>query len=241
MLPYSHLIVLNYHLQSPHLAGYSQDTARAGLRAHLYAIRETGVPVVPLTVDSEEGPGVKIALTFDGGCSGSYEAALPVLTEFNYPAMFLPVAGMIDRPGYLSSAQLNAISSGGFLIGSRGMTQRPLKRMMQQDLYKEMTLSKTILEEITGRWITYFAPAKGWFNRNLLRLAESTGYRRLLTSGLRFNPFEPYSFVIYRWDVGAQTPLPLLRKVLLSNGRLGLQLRIMERMQRLVHVTSTTG
>src|SRR5215510_2180890 len=63
-----------------------------------------------------------VAITFDDGFRDNLTVALPLLEKFNLPMTLFVTAGFIDKPGYLSKAELRELARHPLItIGAHGL------------------------------------------------------------------------------------------------------------------------
>lgn len=123
-----------------------------------------------------------VALTFDDGCETDLLAAAPILKQAGFHATFYVTAGFLDSPGYMSSAQLQELSSLGFEIGCHSMTHPYLNDLSAQALQTEIVDAKSKLEEILGSKVEHFSCPGGRYDDRALALAKQAGYRSVANS-----------------------------------------------------------
>jgi peptidoglycan/xylan/chitin deacetylase (PgdA/CDA1 family) len=124
----------------------------------------------------------QVVITFDDGCETDLITAAPILKEYNFNATFYVVAGFLGNPGYLSHSQLRELSDSGFEIGSHSMTHRYLSDLSKEELYFEISQSKTHLEQIIGKNIDHLSCPGGRWTKTAAQIAEQSGYTSMATS-----------------------------------------------------------
>lgn len=127
-----------------------------------------------------------VAITFDDGSETDLLYAAPVLRELNFGATFYITTGFLEKPGYLSHAQLQELSR-DFEIGCHSMTHAYLTDLDVQDLHRELAEAKAQLEQIIGRPVQHFSCPGGRYNRRVAEAARDAGYRTVATSRIRIN------------------------------------------------------
>jgi peptidoglycan/xylan/chitin deacetylase (PgdA/CDA1 family) len=131
--------------------------------------------------------GKSVAITFDDGGETDLTAAAPILKEIKYHATFYVTAGFLDKPGYMSAAQLRELSSLGFEIGCHSMTHAYLNDLGPAELHHELVDARSKLEDVIGKKVEHFSCPGGRYNERTLDVAKQAGYRSLATSGARPN------------------------------------------------------
>jgi len=123
-----------------------------------------------------------IGLTFDDANESDYQIALPALQAWGLRARFFLVADRIDRPDYLTRAQVLALVAAGMKIGNHGMRHRPWARLSADDLNEELVTSRDAIEQIIGAKVEEAACPFGSYNRRVIRALQQAGYHRAYTS-----------------------------------------------------------
>ncbi len=124
-----------------------------------------------------------VCLTFDDAHLSHYVSALPILIDFNMNAIFFITVGEVGQRGKLSWSQVKALSDSGMSIQSHSVSHRPLDRLDDAALTRELIDSKMILEDATGREVSMLSLPGGRGDARVLRQANAAGYRRVLGSG----------------------------------------------------------
>jgi peptidoglycan/xylan/chitin deacetylase (PgdA/CDA1 family) len=128
-----------------------------------------------------------VAITFDDGCETDLIAAVPVLRGAGFHATFYVTASFLDKPGYMSAAQLRELNSSDFEIGCHSMTHAYLDDLDSKQLHTEIVDARSMLEDVIGRKVEHFSCPGGRYNEQALALAREAGYRSLATSRAHAN------------------------------------------------------
>lgn len=131
--------------------------------------------------------GRSVTITFDDGCETDLLSAAPILREHEFNATFFITSGKLGTAGYLSYAQLKELSALGFEIGCHSMTHPYLTDLDEENLRREIAESKIHLEQIVGGAVEHFSCPGGRYDRRVLRVARSAGYRSVSTSRIHAN------------------------------------------------------
>ncbi len=151
-------------------------------------------------------PDGAVLVTVDDGFRSVYTQMLPVLKEYDVPAVAYITPSLIrdgtqppedhwpseDRqpPGadpepYLGWDELHRLAADGVVIGSHGQTHRSLGRMGPVEVRHEAARSRDLLEQRLGRRVTSFAYPYGTradFNHMTGNVLAEIGYTTALTS-----------------------------------------------------------
>jgi len=155
-------------------------------RAQMSAIRESGLGGVSLS-EALSFSSPAVALTIDDGCETDLLAIAPVLKQFGYGATFYITAGLLGKPGYMSTSQLRELSTLDFEIGSHSMTHPYLSDLDEAGLHREIVGSKVMLEDIIGKPVEHFSCPGGRYDSRALTVAKKAGYRSVANSNPRAN------------------------------------------------------
>ena len=159
-----------------------------------------------------------VAVTFDDGYCSVVDNALPAMRARAIPAtVFVPTQYLGDRPGWITNDrhrdarervmttdQLRRLRDDGVLIGSHGVSHRPLTRLSEVDTRAELHGSRKVLQEILGEKVDLFALPYGSTDDRVLRLAAEAGYSRVFLSPSRDDRSVPsgrHGYAVDRVDV----------------------------------------
>lgn len=240
--PKSILLVLNYHHVSEIDVQKSlYDVSLSGLKDHLQVIADEGLSVSSLEDEAsfEANAAFKVAISFDDGNTSDYDLVLPALQQHNFKASFFPISNYVNKAGRLSAAQLRDIAKQGHCIGSHGMTHEILTKAEPGVQLRELQESKRYLEEVLGKPVNSFAFPYGQYNDDLVARANTAGYKRLFTTGMRNNLLLEKSEVYFRWNVTFKTSLEQFRKVISSKGEVSPASELQNRLQQIIVKSSS--
>jgi len=141
-------------------------------------------------------PPKPILITFDDGYVDNFNEAFPILKNHNFKfTIFLPT-GLIDSgPQYLNWKQLREMKESGFLnVGAHTWSHKALIGLAQEELKKEVSLSKKQIEDFYGGPVEAFAYPYGSDNKTVETELRNEGFLMafLTTRGLQCAklPFE---------------------------------------------------
>ncbi|QYF72840.1 polysaccharide deacetylase family protein [Cryobacterium sp. PAMC25264] len=150
--------------------------------------RETGESLYWVTeanflrILDEVGGESQVRLSFDDGNRSDSAVALPALQERGLTASFFALAGRLDDPASLSSADLREMRSVGMKIGSHGWTHIPWRGLGPREARRELVDARIALAEASGGDIDEAALPLGRYDRRLLAELRKTDYRAVYTS-----------------------------------------------------------
>ena len=113
-------------------------------------------------------PPKPIIISFDDGYESLFRYALPILEKYNIKAVIYALAGYIGdmnnweafpvqrKSRHLDQNQLREMSDLDHEIGSHGMNHKYLPVLDRAELSSELSTSRQILQDITGRNVVSF-------------------------------------------------------------------------------------
>ncbi len=121
------------------------------------------------------------AITFDDGYEDNFQNSFPILKERGFTATFFITTGRIGKTDgqgqtYMSEGQLREMDSAGMTLGSHTVSHPWLARIPPDDARRELTESKSALEQILGKPVRWLAYPSGSFNRPIAQMAGGLGY-----------------------------------------------------------------
>ncbi len=181
-------VVLMYH-----------DVTVANYRRFVRQMEKLAQLATPVATDSiselKKGKHY-VAVTFDDGFASTIETVLPVLTHQAIPAtFFIPTAYLgkeaawitnIDRwqrVGHIITADsLRLLCKHKYVtIGSHGVNHRRLTELKDDEVREELTESKRLLENITGKDVKGHSFPFGAYNDSHITMARKAGYDHVFT------------------------------------------------------------
>ncbi len=204
-------VVLYYHSVS--------DSQRNHFLRQMEILKCKTIPV-PGDYKGKLQPGTKYSMiTFDDGFLSVMQNAVPELVKLNIPfTIFVPAGNLGKRPQWIGNnlshpfsgekvvdeTQLIKLSTvPGAIIGSHGMTHKPLVFLDHKAGDQEIIESKKILEKIIGKSITLFSFPHGRYSMQHLDIARKAGYERVFTIQPEFAFLSQDEFLTGRFSVDA--------------------------------------
>ncbi|MFQ5584732.1 MAG: polysaccharide deacetylase family protein [Calditrichia bacterium] len=133
-------------------------------------------------------PSKPVILTFDDGYECIYESAFPVMRRVGFPGVVFVVSGFIGRyndwdvnPGgtrfpHLNKEQIRELNDAGWEIGSHTMNHVALPFLNTRMMRRELSVSRTVLKNLTGREVKTIAYPFGLYNPRVIEAAKRAGY-----------------------------------------------------------------
>lgn len=120
-------------------------------------------------------PEKPIMLTFDDTNLDQYTNALPELEKHGFKAAFFVMTVSLNRPRYMTREQIKELSDKGHAIGSHTWDHHNVKKYQGKDWDTQVAKPGRVLEEITGKPVTYFAYPFGLWNKEAIPQLKSHG------------------------------------------------------------------
>lgn len=186
------------------------------------------------------------ALTFDDGAVDNYTIVLPLLRKFRAPATFYVCPGLLGRRVWFGSrrcytepieggyqleimtwSDLRELVGAGMCVGSHTLTHVDLERADQDEAWRELLVSREMLEHQLGIPIRHLAYPWGLRTRRTLALARRAGYLTAVATGRKAFPrSQLYSrYHIPRLRIPESITLEQFRLLISSRAQWGRTLR----------------
>jgi peptidoglycan/xylan/chitin deacetylase (PgdA/CDA1 family) len=114
-------------------------------------------------------------LTFDDGYADAYSVVLPLLKAYGMTGVFFVTVNLVDRPGYISRAELRALADAGMDIESHAMDHVPMLGSLAGQIY-QMCRARDFLNDWTGTDVRHFAYPSGDYNDTSFVALQRCGY-----------------------------------------------------------------
>lgn len=177
-----------------------------------------------------ETPENCITLIFDDGFEDFFKNAFPVLQKYNLKSSVFPVVdsinGTLIQDVYtpkkcLSKKQIKTIADAGHEIGSHTMTHADLTMLSDKELYRELSESKKLLEDITGIQVRTISFPFGSWNKRIWEQSKKCGYEAAVAYRNHAQATPPILPVtgVYTFDTEEDIVEKVKQRQLLSNAR----------------------
>lgn len=134
-------------------------------------------------------PRKPVVLTFDDGYEDNFTNALPILLKYGMTAAVFVIGERIGKtndwerlPGrpvsrLMNAAQIRAWREAGLEVGSHTMSHPHLSNLADEDLTRELSESKTVLESLLGEPVHFLCYPYGDFNTRVHEKAINVSYK----------------------------------------------------------------
>jgi len=115
-----------------------------------------------------------VSITFDDGWASAYTQARPVLAQYGMLSTQYIISGEVgdSADGYMTKAQVQALSKAGHEIGSHTISHPELTTITASMLTTELKNSQTSLQTLVGKPVTNLASPYGDYNANVITQAK---------------------------------------------------------------------
>jgi peptidoglycan/xylan/chitin deacetylase (PgdA/CDA1 family) len=121
-------------------------------------------------------PAKPVMLTFDDGYTDAYGVVLPLLKSYGMTGVFFVTVNLVDKPGYISRADLKALADAGMDVESHAMDHVPMSTKPLTDQMYQMCRSRDFLNAWTGTDVRTFAYPSGDYNDQSGVALQRCGY-----------------------------------------------------------------
>lgn len=171
--------------------------------AHLDALAATGLQIGTLDAD---GSPPEVLLSFDDGGSSALVAA-DALERRGWKGQFFITTDRLGTPGFLSVEQLRELAQRGHLIGGHSHTHPTyMGKLTSEELDREWTRSRILLEEILGEPPRTASVPGGFLSKAVIASAAAAGYELLFTSEPTARAVRREISVRGRYTIWSSTP-----------------------------------
>jgi peptidoglycan-N-acetylglucosamine deacetylase len=121
----------------------------------------------------------KIALTFDDGPHPYFtDSLISILRRNNVPATFF----LVGRVAMEYPQLVEELGLAGHELEIHGFTHSNLAKLSDGAIVKELSLTRSVIEDITGKKCFFFRPPGGQYNAEVVKEARSIGQDMVLWS-----------------------------------------------------------
>ena len=122
-------------------------------------------------------PSKPILITFDDTREEQYRLGAAELKKYGFKGLFFIMTVSIDRPGYMTKAQIKNLSDNGHAIGAHSWDHHLVTKYKGTDWEIQLQKPKKKLESITGKPVKYFAYPSGVWSTAAIPKIKSSGYQ----------------------------------------------------------------
>lgn len=188
------------------------------------ALAESGREVIPfselgarLWARNLDGERVS-AITFDDGFADNL-AACRVLASRNLPATVFVTSSFVGMPGMLTADQLRELAAlPGIDIGAHSVDHPHLDAIPATDVEREVSQSRSALEEMLGSEVVSFAYPHGAYDSTVRAAVERSGFVAAAAVKNALSHPDDDPLAIARWSIETGTTLDAVKRVVAGDG-----------------------
>lgn len=116
-------------------------------------------------------PEALITICFDDGYKSVFENAYPVLSRYGFVGTVFVIPSLVGKEGYMTWQDLTFLYENGWEIGSHSYSHPYLTRLSLEEIERELSLSKTILQDYGFEVFSFASPYGDW-NETVIEIAK---------------------------------------------------------------------
>lgn len=182
--------IICYHDYHETTSRNDMTISAAAFRSQLQALKDSNIPVIPLSdvIEWKKGkkniPDEAVVITMDDGWQGVYQVAFPILKEFGYPFTLYLYKNYLNSGGRtLNLDQVREMMANGAELGSHSVSHHALasKKGRSEEQHRawvkmELEESKRFLEATFGVSMRSFAYPYGSKSDEIAKMTLEAGY-----------------------------------------------------------------
>lgn len=180
-------------------AGYDVTTTQ--FKETMKALKDSGYSTIlpdqyyNYLVYGDALPAKPVMITFDDTDEEQFSIAKPEMDKYGFKAVYFIMTISIDRPRYMTKAQIKQLSDEGHVIGSHTWDHHRVDRLKDDEWAAQFDKPEKKLQEITGKKIEYFAYPFGVWNQAALPRLKERGYKLSFQLSTKRDSLEPLQTV----------------------------------------------
>jgi len=136
----------------------------------------TGESLVAHVAIGKPLPPKPVLLTFDDASAGQYTRAVPLLRRHRFVATFFVMSVVLDKPGWMTSAQVKRLARGGMTIAAHTYDHHLVPEYAGEDWDTQLLGPQAKLSKLIGHHVRLFAYPSGLWNREAFAHLDAAGY-----------------------------------------------------------------
>ncbi len=114
-----------------------------------------------------------IIITFDDGYRDVYTYAFPILKKYNIKADLYIISGYLGGEKYLTIDMVKELAQSSLIeFGSHTITHSILTKVSDEELERQLSESKKMIEELTGKKVESMAYPTGAYNSKVMEAVK---------------------------------------------------------------------
>lgn len=128
-------------------------------------------------------PDKPFVITFDDAHLEHFTIAIPILSRYDFKAVFFVPSYAINKKNYLSTELIRALADSGQIIGAHSFDHPDLRHLDSISLNNQISKPIIRLEKMTGKRIEYFAYPFGAWNDTVISELRRNGIKAAFQLG----------------------------------------------------------
>lgn len=142
-------------------------------------------------VHDKKLPPKPILITFDDTREEQYRIGVPEMNKYGFKGVFFIMTVSINRPGYMTKAQIKNLSDNGHSIGVHSWDHNPITKYKGTAWDIQLLNPKKQLESIIGKPVNYFAYPSGVWDKAGIAKLKNNGYQLAFILSTKRDSDEP--------------------------------------------------
>jgi peptidoglycan/xylan/chitin deacetylase (PgdA/CDA1 family) len=199
------------------------------LKNHFQFLKDNNIKVIKLSelIKRLENPAPftekVIVISFDDGFFSMYTKLLPMVKEFDYPiALFVYTDNIYTGANKnITWSKLKKIEEAGIDVECHSMSHADLEELSanmsetaQRKLFREIYLSKRVIELYLNKTVDYFAFPYGRYNLKLIDFCRFSGYKRVFSTAYRANIITRDNYCLGRGHIKNNYSLDFIKEII---------------------------
>lgn len=136
-------------------------------------------------------PEKPIMITFDDTRGEQYSIGAAEMKKYNFKGVFFVMTVSINRPNYLSAAEIKDLSDSGNTIAAHTWDHHMVTKYTAEDWNTQLVKPKAKLEGIIEKPISYFAYPFGLWNKEAIPEIKKSGYNMAFILSTKRDSIDP--------------------------------------------------
>lgn len=122
-------------------------------------------------------PAKPVMITFDDTDEEQFTIGKKELDKYNFKGVFFVMTVSMNRPHYLTTAQIKQLAAEGNVVSSHTWDHHMVTKYNADDWVKQLVKPRKKLEDIIGQKIDYFAYPFGLWNDAAIKKLKESGFK----------------------------------------------------------------